>query len=225
VARAAGPLAQFTFTSIDYPGSTLTAARGINNHGVIVGAYQITPPRHAFRWHQGHFLPLAPDTVLGTNFSAATKSNDRGQVVGTYNDNDGIPHGFLLDKEGKLITLDFPTASDTVCYGINESGTVVGYWDLLDANGNFVATNGFVWKDGDFSELRYPNGSFTIAAGVNASGTVVGTWTNDINFIVSRVRVVEGGVHQLRRASCRGSFDRRIRHQRTWAYCWILSRC
>src|SRR6266851_9846437 len=39
--------AQFTFTSIDFPGGTLTTARGINNHSEIVGAYRIVPPRHA----------------------------------------------------------------------------------------------------------------------------------------------------------------------------------
>src|SRR5215470_4678154 len=39
--------AQFTFTSLDYPGGTLTTARGINDHGQIVGAYRIVPPRHA----------------------------------------------------------------------------------------------------------------------------------------------------------------------------------
>ncbi len=67
--------AQFTFTSIDFPGGTLTTARGINNHGEIVGAYRIMPPRHAVLVKDGQYIPLAPTTVLGTNFSEAFKSN------------------------------------------------------------------------------------------------------------------------------------------------------
>lgn len=51
--------AQFTFNSLDFPGSTFTRGCGINNHGEIVGAYRLEPPRHAYlfkaanslRWH------------------------------------------------------------------------------------------------------------------------------------------------------------------------------
>jgi hypothetical protein len=40
--------AQFKFKSFEFPGSFLTTARGINNHGVIVGAYELPfQPRHA----------------------------------------------------------------------------------------------------------------------------------------------------------------------------------
>ena len=35
--------AQLTFTSIDFPGGTLTTTRGINNKGDIVGSYRIRP--------------------------------------------------------------------------------------------------------------------------------------------------------------------------------------
>ncbi len=139
--------AQFTFTSLDFPGGTLTTARGINNHGEIVGAYRIVPPRHALLIEHGQYIPLAPNTVLGTNFSEAFKSNDRGDVVGQFIGDDGFTHGFLLSK-GVVTTLDFLGASDTLAFGINESGTVVGYWDLLDANGNLLAIHGYqrTWR-------------------------------------------------------------------------------
>jgi len=35
LAFVASAYAQFTFTSIDFPGGTLTTARGINNHGFL----------------------------------------------------------------------------------------------------------------------------------------------------------------------------------------------
>src|SRR5215469_15006779 len=86
--------AQFTFRSLDFPGSTLTTGRGINNHGEIVGAYRLEPPRHAYLFKADQFTPLAPSTVLSTNFSEAYKNNDRSDVVGWYQDDIGN-HGFL----------------------------------------------------------------------------------------------------------------------------------
>ena len=40
--------AQFKFKSFEYPGAFLTTARGINDYGAIVGAYELPfQPRHA----------------------------------------------------------------------------------------------------------------------------------------------------------------------------------
>ena len=167
--------AQFTFTSLDYPGSTLTTARDINDHGQIVGAYQIVPPRHALLIKNGQYIPLAPETVLGANFSEAFKINDRGDVVGDFLDIFGFSHGFLLRK-GVLATLDFPGASDTLALGINAAGTVVGYWDLLDANGNLLAVHGYTWKGGSFTQFDFPGATDTSLFGINDRGDVVGGW-------------------------------------------------
>lgn len=167
--------AQFTFTSIDYPGGTLTTARGINKQGEIVGAYRIVPPRHALLIKAGKFIPIAPKGVLGTNYSEAFKINDHGDVVGEYIGDDGFVHGFLRSK-GKLTTLNFPGASDTYAIGINNSDTVVGYWDLLDAGGNALAYHGFVWKKGSFQEVDFPGSADTSILGINANGDFVGVW-------------------------------------------------
>ena len=167
--------AQFTFTSIDFPGGTLTSARGINNHGEIVGSYRVVPPRHALLVRRGNFIPLAPTTVLGTNLSEAFKSNDRGDVVGSFTGDDGFTHGFLLSK-GEVTTLDFPGASDTYARGINESGTVVGQWDLLDALGNSLVVHGFTWSKGTFTQFDFPGAGDTYLFGINASDDLVGGW-------------------------------------------------
>jgi uncharacterized membrane protein len=170
--------AQFTFASLDFPGSTLTTGRGINNHGEIVGAYRLEPPRHAYLFKAGQFAPLAPSTVLGTNFSEAYKNNDRGDVVGYYQDDIG-DHGFLLRK-GVVTTLDFPTASNTHAFGVNESGTVVGNWNIVDSDGNVLARHGFIWKDGSFSQVDFPGAAGTTLFGINARGDIVGEWDTDI---------------------------------------------
>jgi uncharacterized membrane protein len=173
-------VAQFTVTSIDFPGGTLTTARGINNHGEIVGAYRIVPPRHALLIKGGQYIPLAPTTVLGTNYSEAFKNNDRGDVVGEYLDDAGFTHGFLLSKKGVLTTLDFPGSSDTAAWGINESGTVVGNWDLLDSGGNLIATHGFAWDNGSFTQVDFPGSANTSVFGINARGDLVGEWDDGI---------------------------------------------
>jgi len=172
----ASAYAQFTFTNIDFPGGTLTTTRGINNHGEIVGSYRIVPPRHALLIKGGQYIPLAPNTVLGTNYSEAFKINDRGDVVGQYLDDAGFTHGFLLSKKNVLTTLDFPGASDTAAFGINESGTVVGQWDLLDSGGNLIAAHGFTWDNGRFTQVDFPGSGDTFVGGINARGNLVGEY-------------------------------------------------
>lgn len=169
----------FRFSPIDFPGGTLTTARSINDRSDIVGSYRVTPPRHALLIRSGQFLPLGPTTFLQTNYSEAFKSNDRGDVVGDYIGDDSAFHGFLLSK-GVLTTLDFPGATDTHAFGINSSGTVVGYWDILDANGNTLAYHGFTWNKGTFKEVNFPGSSDSVVTGINASGDLVGAWDSDI---------------------------------------------
>jgi probable HAF family extracellular repeat protein len=171
---------QFKLSSIDFPGGTLTTARGINNHGEIVGAYRLTPPRHALLIKKGNFVPLAPTTILGTDYSEAFKINDRGDVVGQIIDAVGFAHGFLLSG-GVVTTIDFPGASDTYALGINESGTVVGYWDLVDANGNVLAYHGFIWNDGVIAQFDFPGSVDTSLFGINARGDLVGGWDSGVS--------------------------------------------
>jgi probable HAF family extracellular repeat protein len=178
VATTLSAYAQFTFTSLDFPGGTKTTARGINNRGSIVGSYRIDPPRHALAIRHGHFVPLAGSGPLGANFSEAFKINDHGDVVGDYDD--GVTHGFLLHK-GVLTTLDFPGADATIAFGINDSGVVVGEWDLLDAQGNLLAYHGFLWKNGAFSDVNFPGSADTSILGINSEGDYVGLWDSDVN--------------------------------------------
>jgi uncharacterized membrane protein len=175
----ASAYAQLKFTSIDFPGGTLTTARGINDHGEIVGAYRIVPPRHAMLIKNGNIIPLAPTTILGTDYSEAFKINDRGDVVGQIIGDDGFAHGFLLSG-GVVTTIDFPGASDTYAFGINESGTVVGYWDLVDANGNVLANHGFTWNGGVITQLDFPGSVDSAVLGINARGDLVGSWDSSV---------------------------------------------
>ncbi|MFZ3210716.1 MAG: hypothetical protein WA188_04315 [Terriglobales bacterium] len=168
----ASSYAQFKFTSIDCPGSTPTTARGINDRGQIVGG----TGGHAVLIEGGQCTPLAPTTVLGTNASQALRNNNAGDVVGIFYDDSGFVHGFLFSKKGVLTTLDFPGASDTYAFGINDLGRVVGYWDQLDASGNLLVFHGFIWEDGSFREVSFPGSAGSSILGNNDPGDFVGLW-------------------------------------------------
>ncbi len=167
--------AQYTYCSIDYPSGFGTRARGINDNGQIVGSYADQNGNlHALLIQDGKFIPLAPTTILGTEYSDAYKINNRGDVVGFVCD-DIACHGFLLSK-GVLTTFDYPGASDTYAASINEFGTIFGYWDLYDAQGNFLYEQGFTYEKGNFTELTYPGSADTVPLGNNDFGVVVGGW-------------------------------------------------
>ncbi|MBI3476952.1 MAG: hypothetical protein HY010_14565 [Acidobacteria bacterium] len=175
--------AQLQFTSIDYPGGFATRTRGINNHGQIVGSYADQDGNlHALLSQKGKFIPLAPETILGTTYSDAFKINDRGDVVGWV-----CPyfcHGFLFRK-GVVTTLDFPGATATYAWDINESGTVAGVWDLFDSQENFLYEGGFIWKDGNFTEVTFPGAGDTGVTAINARGDFVGAWDRGPNTTTS----------------------------------------
>jgi len=176
--------AQFKYVSVDYPGAMKTWVWGINNQGEMVGAYRPSdqPTRHAMLVDNGKFIPLAPKTVLGTSYSEAFKINDWGDIVGNFCDDSC--HGFLLHK-GQLTILDYPGASNTTAFGINDVGVVVGYWDLADADGNILFVRGFQWKDGLFTFVSYPGtGDITLIANNNL-GTTVGIWDAGITSTIS----------------------------------------
>lgn len=171
--------AQFKFTSIDCPGAVRTSVVGINNHGEMVGHYKLPGGiLHAMMIKKGQCIPLAPKTILGTNRSYGFKINDRGDVVGMFADDSGYSHGYLLRK-GVLTILDFPGASDTVAWGINNFGTVVGWWDILDAEGNVLISHGYIWKNGNFTQVDLPGAGNTFIDGINDWGDLVGLWGPD----------------------------------------------
>lgn len=176
----------FKFTSFDFPGAVFTSGRGINNHGQIAGSYRIPgSPRQAMLLIKGKFIPLAPPAADAI-FSEATGINDHGDVTGQWIDANGFVHGFLI-RDGALTILDVPGATDTFALGINDSGLVAGYWDILDANGNYLANLSFTWKDGAFidTQINFPGATGALPGaglfGVNSSGDLSGVWLPDLN--------------------------------------------
>jgi hypothetical protein len=78
-------------------------------------------------------------------------------------------------------TIDFPRASDSAAYTVNDHGQYAGgYGPDLEVN---FANSGFILTDNAFKVINYPGAIQTTAAALNNSGEVVGIWldTSGIN--------------------------------------------
>ena len=105
-------------------------------------------------------------------YVSATGINNLGGVVGwTIGDSDS---GFFY-KGGQFQTVSFPGASQTLAWGINDSGIIVGWYE----KGPPFADHGFALVKGKYISLDYPGASQTLAFGINASGQIVGSYTFD----------------------------------------------
>ena len=115
------------------------------------------------------YTTIAPQ---GARLSTAFGINARGDVVGTYIDQNFAQHGFLLSK-GEFTVIDFPGAQGTIARGIGPSGEIVGnYWLPGDPP---VASRGFMrTKKGEFVNVRFPGHSWEIAQRILPDGTIVG---------------------------------------------------
>jgi uncharacterized membrane protein len=87
-------LSQGVYTTLDFPGASLTVAEGINNAGVIVGVYlDAVGNQHGFVLSQDVYatvdvLPNSPGTQVNS-------INAQGVIVGFYVDVNGVTHGFV----------------------------------------------------------------------------------------------------------------------------------
>jgi uncharacterized membrane protein len=94
-----------TWTTIDYPGASLSEALGINERGDVVGRWaDADGDIHGFLLRHGRFTSL---DVPGATFTAALDINNLGVVGGRYFDADGVSRGFTW-KDGRFTQIDFP---------------------------------------------------------------------------------------------------------------------
>jgi hypothetical protein len=109
--------------------------------------------------------------------------NDIGEVVGNYvNKNDHHQHGFLRSSKGDFTTFDLPNSAFTMGEGINNAGTIVGYY--ADQVTPFVEHDqGFVLEKGVFTTVDVPDPSDpsgkaqqTAIQSINAKGEIVGSY-------------------------------------------------
>jgi uncharacterized membrane protein len=129
-------------------------------------------PFPGFVLDRGRFTTVeAPEAA---NQTLAYGVNNRGQIVGGYDDADGVAHGFVRDKRGRFTTYDVPGAYATIITRINDRGQMVGdYFETSDTYAQGVK-RGFLLDDGKLTRIDFPEALSTEAAGIDNFGRVVG---------------------------------------------------
>ena len=168
-------LAQGTYTQVDYPGAAQTTVWGIDTAGDVVGSYvDASGNGHGFLLSGGTYTTI--DYPGGYNF--LTGINDLGMIVGFVQFSNG-GFGFLYNVQTGVFTeVNYPGASTTLCYAINNAGTIVG--SFLSG----APYEGFALIGSNYHLIEPPGSTQAIASGITASGQVVGNslLTGDVNF-------------------------------------------
>jgi hypothetical protein len=142
------------YTTIDVPGSTDTAALGINDSGAVTGDYDKGSSQPGFIYSGGTYTKLRASTP-------GSAINDSGQVIGP----DGSSS--FLYSGGTYTQIKYLGSSLTTAMGINGSGEVAGYY----YNNK---TTGFLYSEGTYTRIYYPGSINTWVMGIDGSGDVAG---------------------------------------------------
>jgi hypothetical protein len=169
---------QHTNADADIPSGASAWCGSINNLNQIVGGVTLTlgGPNEAFMYD----LSTDSATVLsvpGAVETWATAINDSSEVVGNWQDANGISHGFTWTSVGGYVTFDVPGAVDTRANGINASGAIIGSFDESSAgcfqNNRQGCPQGFLLVNGTFTTIDVPKALITQLIAINSSGVVL----------------------------------------------------
>ena len=162
-----------TVTRLMFPGSGFTEPAGINDRGQVVGDYgadEATGAPRSFRWEDGHFSRIK---VSGSIADGALDINNRGQIVGVYVNRKQLIRGFMLDRRGRLTTIEPPGALVTYAAGINERGTIVGpYLDPAGTVHGYLRT-----PAGKYRTIEYPGAAASGLVRINDRGQILGRYS------------------------------------------------
>jgi uncharacterized membrane protein len=114
----------YTFDAL--PDATATSVQGINARGDIVGSYTRGGVTHGFLLSDGVLTTI---DYPGASSTDARGINARGDIVGAYRIAGEPPvniHGYLREKHGQLVPLDFPEHTSTIPQRITSSGLILG---------------------------------------------------------------------------------------------------
>lgn len=146
-----------------------------NNSGTTVG---ITLPGQTpmpFSLNGSTYTPLTM-TIGGATYNNFYPFgiNRWGTIVGMYRDSSGTMHGFRRSSNGQATAMNYPGAAETVANGINDNGTIVGYYSKhLPPN---EWKHGFIYSNGNWASLSYPNSNLqTTLQGISNANLIVAT--------------------------------------------------
>ena len=201
----------FVPTIIQYPGSSSTMARGINNGGDIVGTYACSRAAgctltgeagaagsHGFLLQDGVYRRI--DVPGGTN-TVARGISEQGTIIGHYTAA-GVQHGFAYSEGNYVHPIDVPAelfdhpasaARHTLPVRISPQGDIVGCFH--EANLVMTTMHGWLWRHGRFTVLATPHDPGdttshdpdTMNNGITPSGEIVGFYlSSGVSYVANR---------------------------------------
>ena len=164
------------YTTFDYsaPGFTtvFTQIRGLDNAGDAVGYAQDASGnfREFLRSAGGTVTTLVDPSTSNPLNQIAGGINSSGSIAGAYKP--GTLTGYILSPDLTTLTpLAFPGAGETLARGINDAGTVVGFYEFAGLD------NGFSYSGGSYNLLDDPLGILgTFLEGINNAGDISGAY-------------------------------------------------
>jgi hypothetical protein len=159
------------FIPYDVPGSTTTSLTAVNDEGTFIGTF-VDRQDHRHGFSQGHRdFDIIDDPDFPPGTTGPEGINDLGDIVGLIYDS-GDPtdttasHGFYL-HEHHFRTIDYPGATATQVYGINDFGVMSGFFS--DTGGTI---HGFTLCNGHFTPFDVPGAIDTFGVRINDFGVV-----------------------------------------------------
>jgi probable HAF family extracellular repeat protein len=148
-------------------GGALSAARGVNDAGQVVGwAYTDVGTTHAFLWDsQNGLQDLSPDWNPASSASAI---NSSGLIPGSTCCDDRGSHAVVWDSTGGMSDI----ASGGVvtgALGVNDAGQVVGGYVVNSSN-----ADAFLYDGGTLTDLGNLGHGVAAACAINDAGIIVG---------------------------------------------------
>jgi probable HAF family extracellular repeat protein len=171
-------VAQYAFTSVDFPGGASTDLLGFSTR-TMVGQFADTDGNNhgwLFSAKSGQFQQFDAPGAWFTSLSAINRSGDFG---GVYRDDPAHParrHGLLV-VNNVLTTIDYPGSTRTSIVQVNDRGQAVGI-GRIPSEGP-TTPYGFVWQNGVFTDVSFPGAFGTGLDGLNEQGDVCGFTTDE----------------------------------------------
>jgi len=178
LAAAAPATAQYTFSTIDFPGATGTEVLGLATQTLVGDFADAEGNTH------GWLLSVTGGNlrqydVPGAWFTSLSAINHRGHFGGVYRDDTDHParrHGFIVVND-VLTTIDYPGSTRTTIVRMNDRGQAVGIGRIPSEGA--TTPYGFIWQAGVFTDVSFPGAFGTGLDGINQQGDVCGFTTDE----------------------------------------------
>jgi hypothetical protein len=120
--------------------------------------------------------------ISGASSTSAYSINNRGAIVGNYEDGTGT-HGFFRTSGGAIVTFDIPSSIGTLPVAINNENAITGsYVDAASTSHGFLLTPNQPAATFDVTGAGVGNLEGTLPVSINDKGEVAGTY-RDVNLV------------------------------------------